>query len=361
VPDCAGDWTMFLKTKKADKDAKYYVGISRHFSPQFRSFTNVEAMLLRPEHPTFLLKEVELPDTFVSMTDKAHLMPTLTVKAKKKSWTDNARAGWENEERGKYHANLYYNCSEAADEIADRGEPMPTFYDWLSKRNSFFNGTNNISPSLGTALSQSNIGALTDGNTKKAKTGHMETKSMHGGDEALMLGDLLDGMPESYKNRYILWVINNVQVNENSNYADVPPYTLGLDDVKSVYISEDPESADRFFPLFSSKRHFFHGSPKHIVDPVTVMVYTYHTGYRNVKGLRRTHFQGFDEPAVYEMPDYSVLPPAQDYRRTLYWNPNVTTDKGGRAKVEFYNNSSCRQIVASAEGITPDGKALVGE
>jgi hypothetical protein len=29
--------------------------------------------------------------------------------------------------------------------------------------------------------------------------------------------------------------------------------------------------------------------------------------------------------------------------------------------VEFYNNSSCRQIVVSAEGITPDGKALVGE
>jgi hypothetical protein len=59
------------------------------------------------------------------------------------------------------------------------------------------------------------------------------------------------------------------------------------------------------------------------------------------------------------MTDYSVLPPAQDFRRTLYWNPNVKTSKDGAVKVEFYNNSSCRHLVISAEGITKDGKALV--
>lgn len=31
----------------------------------------------------------------------------------------------------------------------------------------------------------------------------------------------------------------------------------------------------------------------------------------------------------------------------------------GRATIELYNNSSCRSIVVSAEGMTPDGRAVV--
>ena len=45
--------------------------------------------------------------------------------------------------------------------------------------------------------------------------------------------------------------------------------------------------------------------------------------------------------------------------RLLYWNPNITLDANGEATVEFYNNSSCRQLVVSAEGITEDGQAIV--
>jgi hypothetical protein len=37
----------------------------------------------------------------------------------------------------------------------------------------------------------------------------------------------------------------------------------------------------------------------------------------------------------------------------------VTTDKDGKAKMEFYNNSTCKQIIISAEGVTADGKAIV--
>ncbi len=34
-------------------------------------------------------------------------------------------------------------------------------------------------------------------------------------------------------------------------------------------------------------------------------------------------------------------------------------DSSGRATIELYNNSSCRSIVVSAEGMTPDGRAVV--
>jgi uncharacterized protein YfaS (alpha-2-macroglobulin family) len=59
------------------------------------------------------------------------------------------------------------------------------------------------------------------------------------------------------------------------------------------------------------------------------------------------------------MEDYSIMPPMEDFRRTLYWNPNVKTDKDGKATIEFYNNSSCTQMFISAEGITKDGKFII--
>jgi uncharacterized protein YfaS (alpha-2-macroglobulin family) len=61
------------------------------------------------------------------------------------------------------------------------------------------------------------------------------------------------------------------------------------------------------------------------------------------------------------MNDYDLIPPEPDYRRTLYWDPNVQTDANGNANIEFWNNSECTQILISAEGITSDGKAIVYE
>ena len=58
------------------------------------------------------------------------------------------------------------------------------------------------------------------------------------------------------------------------------------------------------------------------------------------------------------MEDYSVVPPMDDFRRTIYWNPNVKLNFRGKATVEFYNNSSCTEMSVSAEGMTPEGKPL---
>ena len=44
-----------------------------------------------------------------------------------------------------------------------------------------------------------------------------------------------------------------------------------------------------------------------------------------------------------------------DYRRTLYWNPNLITDENGHAEIEFYNNSYSRHLNISGAGITASG------
>lgn len=71
---------------------------------------------------------------------------------------------------------------------------------------------------------------------------------------------------------------------------------------------------------------------------------------------REIKLQGFNKPVEYYSPDYSKKQPDEpDYRKTLYWNPNVVTDKDGKAEIGFYNNSVCKDINVSIEAVTPDG------
>ena len=68
--------------------------------------------------------------------------------------------------------------------------------------------------------------------------------------------------------------------------------------------------------------------------------------------------QGYNVPRAFYANDYGVMPREDDFRRTLFWAPDVTADAGGRAEVSFWNNSTCRSIHVSAEGTAPDGTLL---
>ena len=74
----------------------------------------------------------------------------------------------------------------------------------------------------------------------------------------------------------------------------------------------------------------------------------------------RINFQGLTQPAEFYEPDYNWEPePEQtDYRRTVYWNPQVTTDSEGRAHMEFFNNGFSQSLKVSAEGLTPNGQPI---
>ena len=74
-------------------------------------------------------------------------------------------------------------------------------------------------------------------------------------------------------------------------------------------------------------------------------------------GRRTTTVKGFTRPVQYYSPVYPDGPieGTPDYRRTLYWNPNVITDEDGHARVEFYNNSFTRKFTINAAGITASG------
>ena len=79
---------------------------------------------------------------------------------------------------------------------------------------------------------------------------------------------------------------------------------------------------------------------------------------------RRYILPGFAYPAECYSPDYSKQTPpdsVKDYRRTLYWNPNVMLDQDGKATITLYNNARTTHISVDAAGLAADGTLLWGD
>lgn len=384
LPNVNGEWTMNINTQKDDKDANYYVGIDRHFSPARRLLTPDETKtinLLRPNlfNDEKSKKAAEEDFEYIPIQKREHVLPTVVVKSRRRIF-EGARAAWESETTGQHWASLYYNADEDADKFADQGLEQPSFYQWLHYRNPFFGGGNvddllmvsdatlntDASAAADMTASLGDIAEdMSEDETTNEQTDQMN-KDATDSSEYFERTDkqhriFTDGL--GYKNRPIVWILNNTYgAISNLGYVgkfdifevlapsilDLP---ISLDDVKSVYVSERPDAYSRFLycPDLMGRQ------------PVTVFVYMHYKMQYKAKGLRITHFQGFNEPSTFQMEDYSYLPPMEDYRRTIFWAPNVHTDEKGDAQVEFYNNSSCHEMYISCEGMTRDGRMLVNE
>lgn len=85
-------------------------------------------------------------------------------------------------------------------------------------------------------------------------------------------------------------------------------------------------------------------------------------GLRSTYRDRRYILNGFSVDEDFYQPDYSKkpLPDTKDYRRTLYWNPNLTLDGQGAAEVKCFNNSSRTKVAVSVEGMAQDGTPQTG-
>ena len=324
MPFVDGDWKMCIYTTRKLKDEEkrktYYVGIDRQFSPKPRFITPLEAEIMHPLAPNAFVRkpfqELEEDDEFVPITQKDHVLESVTVKGRRYFTNDDWR--FKNEAWGRQYATLYYNIDRECDNALDRGEPVPYFLDFLQQKNSLFVYHREAPyPYLG-----QNSMPYSEGTTLYTPSTYITTSNYN----------------YTYDGRKVEWIFDN----DDRPLLDIKPYELFLSDVKAVYIvPNDPRVMD--------------SHPR---------IYVYmHTKYstESNKGLRRTYYQGFNEASTFKMEDYSVIPPMADFRRTIYWNPDVKTDDKGNAKVEFFNNSTCREMFISVEGMSPEGQMLTNQ
>ncbi|MDR2585878.1 MAG: hypothetical protein LBC84_06640 [Prevotellaceae bacterium] len=319
VSDVEGRWNMILSVSEKGKKKDHRILLERLFSPEPRRYDYPELQVqisqktnthLIHEESSELLED-DLRPLFIAdslaklrMTEKAHLLPEVRVRAKRRTEADDIF-------RSRTTSIAYYDLATEMDNIYDRG---------------IFVG----------------------------KDIHAVLKNMNNDFYTIIGKDQEEYI--LYKFKMPLFVINyeRTQANrlEMQKYKNIP-----LNAIKSIYINETLNARCRYADirlsclavegLFSCVV-FIETLPD---DQILV---------EGAKGVRKTWLDGYSSVSEFYSPDYTVLPTiSDDYRRTLYWNPAVVTDEYGNAKVGFYNNSRCTNFSISAETVTSQG--TIGE
>ena len=307
MPFMDGEWKMNIYTtreiKKQDKIKEkrktYYVGIDRQFSPNPRYLTPLETTILHPLAPNaFVKKPLE------ELDEEDEFIPITQKDHVLQNVTVKAK-------RKRYFTNDDWRWKNEA-----YGKQYATIYY-------------NADRELDNILDRGEPVPRTVDFIRDKLNADLDK---YGYDEYNIRG------------RNIAFVVDN---NEGGGYSEWLNY------VKSIYIVFN----ERMSPTLGKWEII--DSPEH---NIIVYLYTHRLfSSESQKGLRHTYFQGFNKASTFKTEDYNVIPPMADFRRTIWWQPDITTDEQGKAKVEFFNNSTCEEMYISVEGMTEDGKVLVNE
>lgn len=352
MPFVDGEWKMQIYTWLNDKRKTYYVGIDRQISPLPQYVSRSATSILHPLAPNLFVLHADVGESgaeeeeFIPITKKNHVLKNVTVKARRRYFT-NDDWKYKNESWGREHATLYYDIDREREDILDRGLPTPTIFEFLFMRNSMFQASSRSVLSSRQKTEGKNVEL--HANEHFSYGGRPIKWIVDNGDTQCVLDTGLSTLSKMGK-------VLGTQI----NYAE-----MVSDEIPAGVTSNSGTLLYSFFPIWMEEIKSLYVvpySPKEVHQAVRVYLYT-HKRFttESQKGLRRTYFQGFNKPSAFQMEDYSVVPPMADYRRTIYWAPDVRTDASGKAKVEFYNNSTCREMYISAEGMSDDGRILCNE
>lgn len=177
------------------------------------------------------------------------------------------------------------------------------------------------------------------------------------------------------------WYVHD---SEKTRYVgkQYPPHHIPMELVKSVIVFDKPmplSRANKFMPLLheasvkqmsdidnilkfkgestNSSTQMYYIVDLQLKDQYEIKV----SDYYNKLGKRVANVQGYSVIIDFYGPEYAEkpMPGTADFRRTLYWNPNVITDENGCASVSFYNNSYSRNMTVTGAGITNAGTPYV--
>lgn len=307
-----GKWNMILSVTEKGKKKDHRIILDRLFSPDPERYKVTDMRIDIFDNKQETIDNEDLPEetdphsmlttwedslTKIGINQKVHQLKEVTINAKKRSREKDIY-----ESRSKSIA--YYDVQSELDDITDKGEYIGSdIHGLLLNMNETF----------------------------------MPRPP----------GDYL-----SYKGRLPLFVIDYERT-KHSEFDYNKYKMIRIETIKSIYISEDfstmAKYADPYIPsLYLDK-----------IYGCTVLIETHPEGKIPAeagKGVRKTWLEGYSSVKEFYSPDYSMLEPEPDYRRTLYWNPSVTPDKDGKAVIRFYNNSRCKKFTVDAETISPRGE-----
>lgn len=148
--------------------------------------------------------------------------------------------------------------------------------------------------------------------------------------------------------------VDNNQVTENLEY-----FAVEKEDVKSVLSEINPEIIDRVEVI----KEVSDKSSDYIKRTNGIIAIYTKSGESQILQSKSDEVSeimlpGLSIPEVYVSPNYSKGSTStikSDKRSMLYWNPQVITNRRGRAKIGFYNSDDATNLQICIEGISKDG------
>lgn len=321
LPDCEGEWMLIFGTRREEKKQDFRPTVDRLFSPEKKLYSFYETELLPLAKPENYFHKNARQFTETAKNPFEINLPLVTVKEKQPF---TGKRNWEiSRSYVSKYSHIHYNMDEIADAYYDRGERYPFIGTWLFHNpvivNEYIKGSLLfIHHSLQTERSLMVRPAW--------RSKDRQFTLIHKKASQKEIDDMLE--------------LDIARVNDAFQFT--------IDEISEVYISLN----------VSTMNYKSTGTPDSYRS-VNIYIYPHYTFPVKAKGQRRTYFKGFNRPSTFRMTNYDILPPARDYRRTLYWNPTVQTDENGKATVDFWNNSRCEHVYLSIEGVAADGRPIV--
>ncbi len=243
---------------------------------------------------------------------------------------------------------IYYDCERIIEDILDKGEDIPPVYEWLGQK-----------PYIKYALQVENRDFISRNGTPNSTL--LSTRTQRIIEPVQLFSSFASSETtnqlEWLRSLYVMVPTDRQNVKVSNKLPDYQDSYIMLDNGLLAKISE---SRDMHPSYYSQPTSTLTDEDKHKQErAVYATMFSKNSKSLKKKGLRQTYFQGYNHPETFHMNNYGEMEPVEDHWRTLYWNPDITTDSTGTATISVWNSTSCRTLYLSAEGITPEGIPII--
>lgn len=335
VPDFYGTCDGIFATNIKGKKKSSRVMLDRFFSPEAFSYGPSEERIISLPRDEKKSLRIFSPDSLLNIP-KGNILPTATVKAKRVQNIFTHNGG---EKVGRRYMDRIYDMKLEYERMRDIGQQPDTMgiIDWLRLRVPEFDFNKVSFGGRPIILFMDNIQPklLDFKNIQRSQTKFINYQYKGG------------NMPRNMR---------KASAQEEAPEEIIYPLSL----LNKIIISEDPKTVYKFIPKMELRNNIQTSSLTESL--VTIFAYSKYEDTPVPRGQQRVYIFGYDKPMVFYNPLYGETEPkrANDYRRTLYWNPNVTTNQKGQAYLHFFTNSRKDGIRfhLSAVGVTNEGLFL---
>lgn len=357
LQDYEGDWELNIQTYKDGNPIVSRLRLERSSAPKIQAYSLAALALQDCVDTTNITNDENLSKNWTPLSQSI-LLEEVEVEGQRR-YVD-------------YCTFQAFNVEKDVELIIDKGEQTNTVADYLMKKgyeityskgeffDQYLNSKNSSieEPSIEVDFSEK-------GTTEKNGVKTMQEKSQ--------IKDL--------RSEYVEWLIQQSTINEhrtlwyiregNNNSTSpstLPGYDIDIANVKSIMVYDSPHSYINNEMVVRDFGTEFIQMVQKPMPPFPTGLYVVeiilHPGRKNNlswnKNTRQTTFAGYSPQVEYYSPKYPNGPIQgdADYRRTLYWNPDVKITNG-KANIIFYNNSYSKKLNINAEGIDNNGNFIV--